>query len=113
LKLQITGKYKDNGFVFTWEDGRIIEPGTLSKHFKKLILESGFTGIHFHSLRHSYASLMRKADIHPKIVRENLGHSTIAMTLDIYSHVAPGLKETAADKINGLLEIKKLPANCG
>jgi integrase len=50
---------------------------------------------------------MLKADVHPKIVQESLGHSTIAITMDIYSHVAPGLKEAAADKINGLLEIKK------
>jgi integrase len=50
--------------------------------------------------------MLLRADVHPKIVQENLGHSNISMTMDTYSHVMPGLKEAAADKLNGILQIK-------
>jgi integrase len=50
---------------------------------------------------------MLKADVHPKVSPENLGHSTITMTLDTYSHVAPGIKEAVAQKLNGIFQIKK------
>lgn len=98
---------QDQWFVFTWPDGRMVEPGYLSKHFLKLIRKSGIPNIHFHSLRHTYASMMLQADVHPKIVQEIIGHSTIGMTLDTYSHVMPGLKEAAAEKLNGFTQVNK------
>jgi integrase len=49
----------------------------------------------FHDLRHSHASHLLKAGVHPKIVSERLGHSTVGMTLDTYSHVLPGMQEEA------------------
>lgn len=98
---------QEQWFVFTWPDGRRVDPGYLTKHFLKLIRKSGIPNIHFHSLRHSYASMLLQADVHPKIVQENLGHSTISMTLDTYSHVMPGLKEAAAEKLNGFTQFKK------
>ncbi len=98
---------QDQWFVFTWPDGQMVEPGYLSKHFLKLIRKSGIPNIHFHSLRHTYASMMLQADVHPKVVQEIIGHSTIGMTLDTYSHVMPGLKEAAAEKLNGFTQIKK------
>ncbi|MDR9460000.1 MAG: tyrosine-type recombinase/integrase [Dehalococcoidia bacterium] len=52
---------------------------------------SGVKVIRFHDARHTHASLMLKQGVHPKIVQERLGHATIAVTLDTYSHVAPGL----------------------
>jgi integrase len=85
----------------------MVDPGYLTKHFKKLIRKSGLEEIHFHSLRHSYASLLLKAGEHPKVVQELLRHSSISMTLDTYSHVAPELKEAAANKLNGILTTKK------
>ena len=51
----------------------------------------------FHDLRHTHASLMLKAGVHPKIVSERLGHSSVSITLDVYSHVVPGFQQ-AADK---------------
>ena len=61
-----------------------------------LTRKTGLTGIRLHDARHSHASLMLKQGIHPKIVQERLGHSSIQITLDTYSHVAPGLQEAAA-----------------
>lgn len=71
--------------------------------------KNGFVDVHFHTLRHSYASMLLKAGEHPKVVQELLGHSTIAMTLDIYSHVSNGLKEQAAAKLNDIIQIKMPP----
>ena len=59
-----------------------------------------------HDARHTHASLMLKQGIHPKIVQERLGHSTIAITLDTYSHVAPGLQEAAANRFDDVLANK-------
>jgi len=47
---------------------------------------------------------------HPKVVSERLGHSTIAMTLDTYSHVIPGMQERASEKLSGVLDLKKEPS---
>ncbi len=57
----------------------------------------------FHDLRHAHATLMLQQGTHPKIVSERLGHSTIAITLDTYSHVLPGLQREAADAFDDLL----------
>lgn len=69
---------------------------------------AGLEGIHLHDARHTHASLMLKQGIHPKIVQERLGHSTIAITLDTYSHVAPGLQQAAANSF----DIAVLKNNC-
>lgn len=108
LREEMGENYKDPGFLFTWQDGRPVDPDYLSKHFRKLIKKANIEGIHFHSLRHSYASLLLSNNVHPKIVQENLGHSTISMTLDTYSHVAPGLKEAAAKSLDGLFQSKQI-----
>ena len=63
----------------------------------------GLEGVRLHDARHSHASLMLKAGIHPKIVQERLGHSNIQITLDTYSHVAPGLQEAAAVRFDELV----------
>lgn len=95
------------GFVFARMDGKMIEPGSLSKHFLDLIRENGLEGIHFHTMRHSYASLLLKAGEHPKVVQELLGHSSIQVTMDIYSHVDPEIKTRAARSINNVFKIKR------
>ena len=56
--------------------------------------------IRFHDLRHSHATQMLAAGIHPKIAQERLGHSTIAITLDLYSHVMPGMQADAAEQVD-------------
>lgn len=55
-------------------------------------------------MRHTHATLALEAGVHPKVVQERLGHSTIAITLDIYSHAIPAMPEDAAAKIAALLE---------
>jgi len=56
--------------------------------------------IRFHDLRHTHATQLLKAGVHPKVVSERLGHASIGITLDTYSHVMPGMQEEAAEKID-------------
>lgn len=67
----------------------------------------GLHGIRLHDARHTHASLMLKQGVHPKIVQERLGHSSIQVTLDIYSHVAPGLQQAAAHKFDSIFSFKQ------
>ncbi len=57
----------------------------------------------FHALRHTNATLLLLQGEHPKVVQERLGHSTVSMTMDIYSHVLPRMGKAAADKLEALL----------
>ncbi len=82
--------------VFSNLDGNPFLPDTITHVFVKIARRAGLPGIRFHDLRHTHASLMLKQGIHPKIVSERLGHSTVSITLDTYSHVLPGLQEAAA-----------------
>jgi len=66
--------------------------------------------IRLHDARHTHASLMLKQGIHPKVVQERLGHASIQMTLDTYSHVAPGIQEAAAQSFDKLLH-KSISSN--
>ncbi len=67
---------------------------------------AGLKVIRLHDARHTHASLMLKQGVHPKIVQERLGHASIQMTLDTYSHVAPGLQQAAAEGFDRLLNRK-------
>ncbi len=60
-------------------------------------------GIRFHDLRHTCATLLLEAGVHPKVVQERLGHSSIAITLDIYSHVTQGMQEGAAARLDAAI----------
>ena len=64
----------------------------LSSAFAALIRRTKLTGFRFHDLRHTHATHLLKQGVHPKIVSERLGHSTVAITLDTYSHVLPGMQ---------------------
>ncbi len=85
-----------NEFVFAGANGSPVLPNTVTHGFIKLVRRAGLHGIRFHDLRHTDASLLLRQGIHPKIVSERLGHSTVSITLDTYSHVTPGLQEAAA-----------------
>ena len=81
-----------------------------------MLQRMGITGIRFHDIRHTMATLMLQAGIHPKIVQERLGHASIATTLDLYSHVSPGLQQAAAAKLDSIFRIEGgnvLPINSG
>lgn len=97
---------EDNDLVFSQFDGRPMLPDTVTHVWTKLTKRLGLTGLRFHDIRHTHASLMPKQGIHPKIVQERLGHASIKITLDTYSHVAPGLQEAAAMRFDEMLKPK-------
>lgn len=87
---------KDDDLVFSTLEGRSLRPNTITRAWTMSIARAGVKPIRLHDARHTHASLMLKQGVHPKIVQERLGHASISMTLDTYSHVAPGLQEAAA-----------------
>jgi integrase len=93
----------DDDLVFSQHDGKPFLPNTVTHNWIKLARRSGLKGIRLHDARHTHASLMLKQGVHPKIVQERLGHSSIQITLDTYSHVAPGLQKAAANKFDDLI----------
>jgi integrase len=82
-------------------------PDRVTWAFKSLVARLGFRGIRFHDLRHTHASLMLKQGVHPKIVSERLGHATVSITLDTYSHVTPSLQQAAAKSFEESLVAEK------
>jgi len=94
----------EDDLVFGNVDGIPIDPGTLTHNFARIARRAGLPGTRFHDLRHTFASLMLLAGIHPKIVSEALGHSSVAFTLDVYSHLVPGLQEAAGKRLDEILE---------
>jgi len=82
--------------VFSHPDGRPFRPNSVTRAFNRLANSIGLHGVRFHDLRHTHATLMLRQGVHPKIVSERLGHSSVAITLDTYSHILPGLQEAAA-----------------
>lgn len=90
--------------VFTTPTGGPIEGRNLIRTwFRPLLLKAGLPPIRMHDLRHSYASIALARGAHPKVVQEALGHSTIAVTLDLYSHVVPSLQREASRQMGEAL----------
>ncbi len=89
--------------IFTTSSGKPVNPRFLVKAFKVAIAKAGLPDIRFHDLRHTSATLLLSANVHPKIVQERLGHSSIVLTMDTYSHVIPSMQDEAADKLDKLL----------
>lgn len=92
-----------SGLIFHTASGKPIGPRNLIRHFRKACLKAGLPQMPFHSLRHTFASLLLSQNVHPKVVQEMLGHSTITLTLDTYSHMLPDMQDGAVSKMNDLL----------
>ena len=94
-----------NDYVFCTSIGTHINPTTdMLEPLNELLEKAGLPHIRFHDLRHSAASLLMSQGVHPKVVQELLGHSTIAMTMDVYSHVLPSMQQDAMSKLNDVLK---------
>ena len=89
----------DHDWVVTNELGGFVSPGNVSYEFRKLVEQLDLPRIRLHDLRHTHATLALKAGVHPKVVSERLGHATVGITLDLYSHVVPSLAKDAAEQI--------------
>lgn len=85
--------------MFARGDGNAQDVDVISHQFGVAVRKAKVTAIRFHDLRHTHATLGLAAGIHPKVMQERLGHSSIAITLDRYSHVIPSMQEDAASKV--------------
>lgn len=95
--------WHDTGLVFTREDGSALHPQTALWHLRKLSKAAGVPEIRLHDLRHTHATLGLAAGVPAKVMQERLGHSSVQITIDLYSHVVPGMQADAAAKIGSLL----------
>jgi integrase len=96
--------YEDeHGLVFCREDGSPVWPQSLSRAFERHAEQAGLPAIRFHDLRHTHATLALAVGVHPKVVSERLGHASVGITLDTYSHAIPAMQEDAAAKVAALI----------
>jgi integrase len=95
--------WKECGLVFTTDIGTPISPRNLIRLFKDKIKEAGLPDIRFHDLRHRVSSLLLEKKIHPKIVSELLGHSSVNLIFNTYSHIINPLNRVAADTMDDVV----------
>jgi integrase len=92
------------GLMFATSSGKPVSPRNVLRHFHETLEKAGLPRMRFHDLRHTAASLLLKEQVHPKVVQEMLGHSTITLTLDTYSHVIPDIQQEAAEKMDSIFQ---------
>ena len=93
----------DSELVFSEPDGAPVHPHQFSQAFGKRVKDAGLPRIRLHDVRHTYATPALQAGIHPKVVSERLGHASVSITLDTYSHAIPAMQETAAQLVAALV----------
>ena len=102
-RLQWGEAWQDADLVFDRGDGALLYHGVARDSFRRAAKRLGLPPIRFHDQRHTAATLMLAGGVHPKIVQERLGHSTVAMTLDRYSHVSMDMQRDAAERLERAL----------
>jgi integrase len=95
--------YGDQDLVFVREDGSPVHPDYFSERFERAEKDAGLPRIRLHDLRHTHATLALQAGVHAKVVSERLGHATVGITLDTYSHAIPAMEEEAAARVAAIV----------
>lgn len=103
LALGLSGA--NDWLVFCRYDGEMIRPRNFSKEFARLVKRSGIKHVGLHALRHTHITQLLKSGEHIKLVSERAGHASIAITLQIYSHVIPGMQEDVAKRLDASLRL--------
>ena len=98
-----------DSLVFAHPDGRPLDPSVLSHEFGRTASRAGLTGVRFHDLRHTFASLMLLRGAKPKVISEALGHNSVAFTMDVYSHIIEGMQEEGMQEDSMALLDEVLP----
>ncbi|TAK31829.1 MAG: site-specific integrase [Chloroflexota bacterium] len=105
-RLMLGPAWQDNDLVFCTPQGTPIDPGNLYHAFLRTCDAAGVRRIPFHGLRHTHATLLLLQNIPAKVVSERLVHAGVAITMDLYSHVLPGMQEDAARQLDELLTVR-------
>ena len=98
--LRLGIRLTDDHHVVMRDDGQPLQPRSLTHAFQIFLEQHKMRRVRLHDLRHTHATLLLKGGVHPKIAQERLGHSSIAITLDLYSHVLPGMQREAAQLLD-------------
>jgi integrase len=94
----------DDDLVIAHADGSVVQPIYISQHWARTIRKTRLAHLRFHDLRHAHATHLLANGVHPKVASERLGHSKVGITLDLYSHVIPGMQEDAAAMVDTALK---------
>jgi integrase len=107
--LKIGVRVTNESFVAALEDGSMMQPTFITHEWVRAIGFTALPRIRFHDLRHAHATHMLSSGVHPKVASERLGHSKVGITLDLYSHVLPGMQEDAVAKVDAAFRAAKKP----
>lgn len=102
--LKLGKRLSDDDFVVSHPDGSMLPPIHVSQQWGFAIAKTGLAKLRFHDLRHAHATHLLAMGVHPKVASERLGHSRVGITLDLYSHVIPGMQEDAAASLDRALK---------
>ncbi|KAJ50044.1 integrase [Clostridium tetanomorphum] len=110
-KSYLGDEYSKIDYVICKNNGEPYAPSYVSRNYRRVLKEYGICEelnipyIRFHDLRHTHTTLLLKANVHPKIVSDRLGHANIKITLDTYSHILPDMQEEAVKKLNNMIHL--------
>ncbi|MGH2794198.1 MAG: site-specific integrase [Actinomycetota bacterium] len=102
-RLRAGRAWHDFNLVVELGDGRPVDPSEFTRKFAAIATKAGAKGVRLHDMRHAFATMLLTSGVHPKIASEALGHSTVGITLDTYSHVLPNMQAEAAAAIQEAL----------
>jgi integrase len=91
--------------IFASVDGKPIDPVVLAHNFSRIVTRAGLSNVRFHDLRHTFASLMLLRGAKPKVISEALGHSSVAFTMDVYSHIIDGIQNDVMALLDEVLPV--------
>jgi integrase len=111
--LKIGVRVANDSFVAALEDGSMMQPTFITHEWVRAIKDTALPRTRFHDLRHAHATHMLSSGVHPKVASERLGHSKVGITLDLYSHVLPGMQEDAVAKVDAAYKAATKPREQG
>jgi len=97
-----SSSWQETGLVIDRANGQAWDPRSFTSSWRGFLIKADLPRVRFHDLRHAHATLMLSKGVHPKIVSERLGHASIGITLETYSHVLPSMQQDAADAFDEL-----------
>jgi len=103
IRRELGMSWTESDFIFGQSLGNPRDERSVQRGFDRVLRRAGLPRLRFHDLRHTHASLLLAAGVHPKVVSERLGHGSVSFTLDIYSHLMPGVQDEAMTRFEALL----------
>ena len=102
VRIEMGDRWQEHELIFCNEHGGYFNPGSVWYSFKKLLKVAGLPDVRFHDLRHGVATVLLAAKVDLKVVSELLGHSSVAITADIYAHVLPEMQQEVVKRMDDL-----------